>query len=282
MTFHVCLVRPGTYPHSSCLQDTCDLIVAGLSSLGHICTSGENTVNADATNIVIGWHLLGPGSLRGLPWVAYQLEQLSNHEGWWTPERERVLREAAGIWDYAPENIAFLTALGFENVKHVPFGYHSDLSRMEQAPEDQKEWDVCFVGCMNERRAEIIRRLEAEGLKVTVLGLVYGAERDSVYARSRICLNLHYYDAQIMEQMRVSYLLNNQCFVVSEQAPVNPYKDLIVTGQYNELADLCVLWAKSPRTRGDMAVAGWLGFKQRPMTTYLAAALEEKESACAA
>jgi hypothetical protein len=45
---------------------------------------------------------------------------------------------------------------------------------------------------------------------------VYGQARDALVARARIQLNVHYYEAKVFEVVRVSYLLANGRFVVSE------------------------------------------------------------------
>ena len=44
----------------------------------------------------------------------------------------------------------------------------------------------------------------------------YGEARDQFIARSKVVLNLHYYDSKVFEIVRVSYLLSNFKAVVAE------------------------------------------------------------------
>lgn len=43
-------------------------------------------------------------------------------------------------------------------------------------------------------------------------------ERDKTIAQAKIVINLHYYDNAILETARLSYLLSNQCIIVSEKS----------------------------------------------------------------
>jgi hypothetical protein len=110
--------------------------------------------------------------------------------------------------------------------------------------------------------------------KLIALFGVYGDERDQWIARSKIVLNMHYSDRQIIEQSRISYLLNNQRFVVSEDSSVNPYGQAIVTAPYNRLVDTCCDWLKKPKERDEMALVGYEHFRKKPMTHYLRQVIE--------
>ena len=81
--------------------------------------------------------------------------------------------------------------------------------------------------------------------------------RDATIARSKVVLNIHQYPAQIMEQPRVSYLLNNRRFVVSEEAVVNPYAGVLTTAPFDGLVDCCLRYLNDPAGRDRMAEAGY-------------------------
>ena len=181
-----------------------------------------NWVEPGALNIVIGYHFLEPehiASFSHAPFIFYQLEQLSVHEGWLTADRERVLRAASAIWDYSEKNVAFLRAKGFGNVSHLPLGYHPSFERIEHRPEGDKDVDVLFYGARNERRAAVLNQLRERFWLRTLFG-DYGEARDRWIARSRVVLNIHFYDMKVAEQVRLSYLLNNECFVLSEEVRI--------------------------------------------------------------
>jgi hypothetical protein len=85
---------------------------------------------------------------------------------------------------------------------------------------------------------------------------------------------MHFYTAQILEQVRVSYLLNNGCFVLSEDAPHNPYEGCMVTVPYGELVDRCLHYLRHPEERERVAREGQARFARRPMVEYLRPVLE--------
>src|SRR5262249_55443542 len=103
------------------------------------------------------------------------------------------------------------------NPVHVPIGYVTELSRIPVA--QPQDIDVLFYGSLNERRNSILNRLSDAGLKVQVAFGVYGRQRDDLIARSKLVLNIHYYESKIFEIVRVSYLLANSKAVVTECAP---------------------------------------------------------------
>lgn len=274
--FSVCLIQPPGYLHSLALLEACQLLSCSLASLGHSSTLQVNQVQPGAVNIVVGYQLLEPAAMAELaphhP-VVYQLEQLSDREGWFTPAREAVLRRAWAVWDYSAQNAAFLRQRGLEKIQLLPLGYHPGLERIEHRPEADKDIDVLFYGSMNQRRTEVLDRLKSMCRTEALFG-VYGEARDRFIARARILLNVHFYQAQILEQVRLSYLLNNRCFIVSEQAPQNPFNGGIVCGAVAELPLLCERFLADPEARRRVAEEGYRTFQSRPMTEYLKPVLE--------
>ena len=81
--FSVCLIQPPNYVHSLALLEVAQLLAGSLESLGAGCRLLANQVEPQSVNIVLGYHLLGPGSLEQLAKervILYQLEQLSDRE----------------------------------------------------------------------------------------------------------------------------------------------------------------------------------------------------------
>jgi hypothetical protein len=102
---------------------------------------------------------------------------------------------------------------------------------------------------------------------------VYGARRDHFIARSKIVLNLRSGHTSVMEQPRVSHLLNNRRFVITEDAADNPYGDAVVAAPYEELVDRCLCYLADDDGRIRMAERGYAFLADRPMTGYLRAVL---------
>jgi hypothetical protein len=143
------------------------------------------------------------------------------------------------IWDYSPANMAYWHEHGIE-ADYVPVGYVPQLTRI--VPAIHPDIDVLWYGALNGRRARVLQELQQmPGLKTVIL-LTYGKERDEHIARSKVVLNMHYYDSpQLFEIVRVSYLLANHKCVVSEKSEDFPLYliDGLRNAKYDGLADAC-------------------------------------------
>ena len=143
---------------------------------------------------------------------------------------------------------------------------------MPHVPDEaDKDIDVLFYGAVNERRARVLEAIEAAGARLKTVTGVYAAERDAMVARSRIVLNLHYYPMKILETVRVSYLLNNGCFVLSEESQVNPYARVgLFCRPYEKLASTCGSLLERPEEIRTLALRNHQRFKTLfPMTEML-------------
>jgi hypothetical protein len=130
---------------------------------------------------------------------------------------------------------------GITNIKLLGIGYHEKLNRIIK-PANQ-DIDILFYGSTNERRLHILNALKACGYNVAVVFGLYGQERDRLIARSKIVLNLHYYDSKIFEIIRVFYLMTNSKAVVSEiscDTHIDPiYLDGFYSASYENLITAC-------------------------------------------
>ncbi|MGH7179395.1 MAG: hypothetical protein ACREJC_18605 [Tepidisphaeraceae bacterium] len=273
--FNVVIVEPKGYVFNRAFLDIAKLLVESLRSLGHPVQQSVHRLLPECVNILLGYHVL-PGTkvMKQARCIVYQLEQLSFRDRRFPEQGEKwlsLLEAARQVWDYSDENIALLRSRGFANVKRVPIGFHES---MRQVPRDRhQDVDVLFYGQLNARRVAVLNEL-AKRCQVRVLVRVYGAERDDWIARSRIVLNMHFHDAEMFEQARVSYLLNNGRFVISEQAPDNPYGDGIIQAPYEQLVDRCLEYLGKPQERDEIALRGAELFQKLPMTDFIRAAID--------
>lgn len=264
--YNVLLVEPADYEHSNAFLEVGELLVESLKSLGREARLQRNFVDPDGINIVLGYQLLPePRDLLGCRHVVYQLEQLSEREGWFRPELLEILNQADEVWDYSEENINFLRRRGVAHVRLLPIGFHENLRRIGRKTQDI---DVLFYGSLNPRRRAILDQI-ATFANVKCLVGVYGAERDAYIARSKVVLNLHYYEAQIMEQCRIAYLLNNHAFVITEDSPSNPFGDAIVSAPYGTLVETVRDYLSRPKDCYLKAKQGFQSFKQCSMIEYM-------------
>jgi hypothetical protein len=206
--------------------------------------------------------------------ILYNLEQLPLRDEAWV-RRYAALLGGFMVWDYAAENIASLRQMGIGAAALLPLCHYPGLTRIPQ--NRTKDIDVLFIGSLNERRRNMLARLQQAGMGVVSLFNKYGQERDGLIARAKIMLNMHFYEARIFEAVRVSFYLANGLCVLSEGSGdarldaewgpgvcFAPYQDLVQKAQAL-LADEAL--------RADYGERGLALMRQRPITPALAAAM---------
>lgn len=282
MEFAVHVVTPRGYGHSGAFMEIAETLHHALRALGHGSILLADPFDAPPAPgrqvIVLGGNLLLPRQERhvGGDAIVYNFEQVGPDSEWFAPAYLRLLSRCE-VWDYSQNNTAALRRRGID-ARHVPLGWRPELERVQKTP---PEFDVLFYGTLNERRERILLRLEARGLVVKRLFGVYGAERDAQIAKAKLVLNLHYYEAQVFEIPRVSYLLGNGICVVSE-AGVDPlereFADAVEFAPYPLLVDSCVKLAGDEGLRLALGERGQKVMRARREETYLEEALANERN----
>ncbi|MBW4549911.1 MAG: class I SAM-dependent methyltransferase [Aphanocapsa sp. GSE-SYN-MK-11-07L] len=276
--FAVLVISPEDYIHSQAFHEVAETLHYGLLELGYDSVLTTEIVS-DRQHIVLGSNLL-PYYPMQLPAdsILYNLEQISPESSWLEPPFLDLLRQFR-VWDYSQNNIGQLAQLDLPQLQHVPLGYVPQLTRIQQFEEQNQDIDVLFYGSLNERRQQIIEALINAGIKVEAASDVYGLERDNLISRAKIVLNLHYYAAQVFEVVRVSYLLANHQFVISEACPHDPdavaFEGGLIFANYEDLVCVCLAFLKLPQERRRIAEIGFNLIRQRQEANYLKAAVQE-------
>jgi hypothetical protein len=268
--------------HGPIFADLIELLTSSLQELGLSVRYSPNCLNQARLNVLIGHTVCFPpaglATLQnsGCTYVVFQAEALNSAQGLIPlfPAYLDFVRAAAHVWDYSEANIRFLAGLGHTGVRHVPVGCAGRLERI--VPAAVKDIDILFYGQPSDRRLRILEEMQGHGLRVQALWGVYGPARDQLIGRSKIVLNLHQFETSQLEQVRIAYLLNNHCFVVSEAADCNPYGEGVVFCPREHLADRCAAFLRPgmEAERERIARAGYARLKAIPMTESLRAALE--------
>ncbi len=278
--FAVSVVSPPNNPNlGGGFREVAESLHHALLALGHDSVLTNRLDLDERRTIVLGGNLLVQYALEPPknP-IFYNLEQLGSDSPWMTmPEFIDLFRRYPN-WDYSQANVERLAAMGLPRPTYVPIGYVPELTRIPPAPEDI---DVLFYGMLSERRYGVLRDLRDRGLRVKWLFGVIGASRDAWIARSKIVLNMHYWEAKIFEIVRVSYLLANRRAVVSERG-VDPTlaRDLesgIAFADYDGLVDRCVELVGDEGARRELAERGYQAFSARSQAAILDRALADLE-----
>jgi hypothetical protein len=260
------------WTHARAFDEVADAIQAGLLELGHSCERSSGRLADPCTHILFGGHLLPHAASLDPGTILFNLEQIVPGALWVNQEYLERLRRNR-VWDYSARNIAALAKLGIRDVTHVPLGHAQVLERIPSAREDI---DVLFYGVYNERRMAPLRRLAERGWNVKWARGVYGRERDELIARSRIVVNLHFYEESRLEVARCFYLLANGRFVLSEassDAAETGFAEGMAFAPYEEIDKVCAWYLEHPEERAAVAAAGRQVVRKRPQATLLAPAV---------
>jgi len=217
-------MQPNGYVHGLALLEAAEYCAHQITSCGHESILTKNRLIQDGINIIFGAHI-APDQHQDLPQnvVIFNTEQLPENSAWVNDAYKKILQNNF-VWDYSNINYSLIA---HQKKALIGFYYNQGLRRIPVAQE--KKWDLLFYGSINERRKKILDELTSRGLKIKVIFGVYGPERDLFIGQSRAVLNLHFYDSQILEQIRIFYPLINQIPVVSENFPAASAPDIYKT-----------------------------------------------------
>lgn len=160
------------------------------------------------------------------------------------------------IWDYSPANMSYWNEHNIA-AQLVPIGYVPELTRIP--PHPRPDIDVLFYGSMNARRQKVLAELEASSVKVVVVQ-EFGKLRDDAISRSKVILNIHYYDSpRLFEWVRVSYLLSNLKAVVCETSEDFPLALLsgVAAATYETLGAACQQLLRNVEERFELQERGF-------------------------
>lgn len=270
--FNICLVQPDNYIHSLAFWELGELILYALKEMGHDADLAFNKVDIFRQNILIGFHLLNEIHLQEFPssTIILNTEQIYLENNNWTQKISKWISKFK-TWDYSERNIQKLREYGQRDAKLLKIGFQKELKRI--GDETPKDVDVLFYGSYNDRRRAVLDRIRALGLNATTLFGVYGQERDTIIAKSKLVLNHHYYTSEIFEVVRVFYLLTNGIPVVGEVNQSTDiddiYRSAIAPAPYDEIPDLCEALVRDDDRRRNLGLNGQKIIEKFPQRNYL-------------
>lgn len=270
MHFVLTTVCPAGHRHSGAYAEVSDSLHHALLGLGHHSTQAVNALFSDATNIIFGADLLGPDEALPHNAVLVNLEQLEGNTLLPPHYMARLLRHT--VWDYSAANVRLLQARSAKNPMQLPLGYVAQLTRIPVG-NGEADIDVLFYGSLNPRRSAVLDQLSAAGVRVEKLFGLYGAERDAFISRSKIVLNMHFYESKVLEVVRIFYLLANRVFVVSERGSDATesarFEGGVAFCSYAQLASTCLHYLDNPPARDAIAAQGKALIQGCPQSAYL-------------
>jgi len=223
--------------------------------------------------IVLGANLFGEVDLTNLT-ASSIIFNVENHTSDWMSTSYTNLLRRFSVWDFSESNSRFLSEKIARPVHYFRMFYVQDLARIDETSEDI---DVLFYGSFNDRRSRILDEMRARGLRVEAAYNVFGDELDRLIARSKVVLNLHFYDSGQLEIIRIFDLLANKRAVVSEvnfgELMDTDLASAFVAATYENLVDVTEALVNDPDRRRKVAAAGFEAFSQRSAKKILLEAL---------
>ena len=153
-------------------------------------------------------------------YVAYQLEPLSASPALCWSYLSK-LRRSSLILDYSEQNRAVLESFGFprEGTRLAPVcPVRPNFASTRYLSYQEREIDVLFFGwTLSPRRQKALKVLTRD-LRVEIVDGTYGEDMDSLIANAKVCVNIHFYDNSLLEQVRIAQCFSQGTPVVSEMA----------------------------------------------------------------
>ena len=277
MRFAITIVAPPGYPHVAAFFEVAESLRSGLVTLGHEAVVTTRGDIPGCQHIILGSNLLLEYPLPiAEDAILYNLEQIDVGSPWLKPELIALFKRSR-VWDYSRRNAKALSELGVKVERVVPVGYAPELTRIQHAP--KKDIDILFFGSMNERRKAILDGFVNAGVALVGVFGAYGGKRDALIARAKVVLNVHYYEAKVLEIVRLQYLLANQVTVLSEHgadpSEDEELSDAVSFAPYDRLVAQGLRLLSSPQEREVLAKNGFDAIRRRPQADYLRRALND-------
>ena len=204
----------------------------------------------------------------------YQNEKEYNY--FFTEEYFNILKNAYQVWDYSQKNIKWLKSnLQLDNIIFVPICYCHILNR-KNLLSTSKNIDILFYGSLNNKRKNILDNLISNyNINVVIKNNnIWEDDLDKLIYSSKIILNIHFYENSTLEMHRISYLLNNKAFIISEKTDethlMSKYSSGIIFCEYTKIIDSCLFWLRQDSNkRKQISDKGYSIFKKESFEEYL-------------
>ena len=156
-------------------------------------------------------------------YILYQLEQNINnelsinykylHE---TKQLKKIYDNATLLIDYCETNVNVIKQYYSNDFKIMNVPVRPNNENKENKHDKTYDYDIIFVGLINKKRSDILNELKKR-YKILIVENVYGEELRKLCNKSKICLNIHYYENAILERVRLNEMIEYGIKVISEK-----------------------------------------------------------------
>jgi len=143
----------------------------------------------------------------------YQLEQINSDNKYKRIINNNLINNIENsiiTFDYSKENINYYSKKINAKISYLPPPCNHIISS-----NGDKEYDILFYGTLNQRRKDILNYLK-QYYNVHVIYNIFGQELDNYIKKSKIILNIHYFDNPILETLRIHQAICHNVHIISE------------------------------------------------------------------
>lgn len=148
--------------------------------------------------------------------IFFQMEQHTSR--WFTKEYHTLLNNADIVFDYSIENIEKLVKenIPFSKIFYLPISFNP----IKNCPSiSERENDILFYGDISSPRRKKILDAIGNHYKIKIITDLFGEEIQKELLKSKIVLNIHYYQQSVLETTRLHEAISHGCIVISERSP---------------------------------------------------------------
>lgn len=214
--------------------------------------------NPENIYIIVGGHRIKTTPLK---YIIYQTEQPGSK--WFNDNYFEVLRRSICVWDFSPRLVDLWIQKDI-SAKFVPIRiplniFYDDCLHRTHFSGGEKDIDVLFYGGFNERRVKMKNTLDKLGIKVVFrFHDLFENDRENLISRSKIVLNIHFYEKASLEVHRILYLMARNVCVVSEFSLDTKldqeYSENIVFGSFQNIPKLVMKILSDTNRRNSLAI----------------------------
>lgn len=147
--------------------------------------------------------------------IHFQMEQ-TRSSPWFTSEYIKLITSSLCVFDYSVENISYLLENGLELYQTYFVPVEPYILSSEGSSE--RDIDVLFYGAINSTRRRTYIEALSEQFNVRVESELFGGELINLLRRTKVVVNIHFYEDALLETTRISEALSYGAHVISETA----------------------------------------------------------------
>ena len=153
-------------------------------------------------------------------YIFYQIEQKTSR--YFKKKYFDIMNKSIAIWDFSLANINYYNSkIEHTKLNYIPF----PISNKEVIYKENILYDIFFYGTINPRRESILKYLKKK-YKIYYGNNIINEERDTLIKKSKIILNIHYYDKCSLETCRINEILNFNKLILSEYPSKEDHNNL--------------------------------------------------------